>query len=67
LRLGGFRVADVAGAFATTDTTLVDGRPVNVTRICAWTWMCAPAPLGPDIHANRAGYAVIARAFRERL
>ena len=25
--------------------------------------MCAPAPLGPDIHANTAGYGVIAKAF----
>jgi len=34
-----------------------------VARICQWTWMCAPAPLGPDIHANTAGYGVIAKAF----
>jgi hypothetical protein len=35
----------------------------NVTRMCQWTWMCAPPPLGPDIHANKQGYAVIARTF----
>ncbi|OLB81999.1 MAG: hypothetical protein AUI14_01415 [Actinobacteria bacterium 13_2_20CM_2_71_6] len=59
-----FRVADVAGAFATDDmTTLVNGVPLDVVRICQLTWMCAPKPLGPDIHANQAGYGVIAKAF----
>jgi lysophospholipase L1-like esterase len=72
-RLGGIAVADVAGAFATNDTTtmvalpgVVGKVPLNVARICQWTWMCAPAPLGPDIHANRDGYAVIAGAFLAR-
>jgi hypothetical protein len=63
-RLAHFRVADVAGAFSTDDmTTIVNGLPLDVVRICQWTWMCAPAPLGPDIHANTAGYGVIAHAF----
>ena len=67
-RLGRFRVADVAGAFSTDDmSTLVNGVPLDVARICQWTWMCAPAPLGPDIHANTAGYGVIAQAFRNVL
>jgi hypothetical protein len=29
--------------------------------------MCAPAPLGPDIHANQAGYEVIAQTFQAAL
>lgn len=63
-RAAGFRIADVAGAFSTTDmSTLTGGVPLDVARICSWTWMCAPAPLGPDIHANQQGYGVIARAF----
>ena len=37
--------------------------PLNVARICQWTWMCAPAPVGPNIHANDAGYQVMAKAF----
>ena len=37
--------------------------PLDVVRICQWTWMCAPAPRGPNIHPNQAGYAVIATAF----
>jgi lysophospholipase L1-like esterase len=63
----GVPVADVESAFQTTVTTPVGGVPLDVIRICAWTWMCAPAPLGPDIHANAAGYHVIAVAFEAKL
>lgn len=59
----GSPVADVEGAFQVTDTTLVDGTPLDVLRECQWTWICAPPPLGPDIHANSDGYGVIAQAF----
>jgi hypothetical protein len=62
-------MADVAAAFATTDTspTTLAGHgavPTNVARICQLTWMCAPKPVGPNIHANASGYQVIAGAFR---
>ena len=64
-RAGDVRVADIGGAFATTDLTTVaplpgggEG-PLAVARICAWTWMCSRQ----DIHATSAGYAVIAEAF----
>ena len=60
-------VADVETAFAALDTTPVNGIPLDVARICAWTWMCAPAPVGPNIHANAAGYAVMAAAFEAKL
>jgi hypothetical protein len=33
-----------------------------VALICEWTWECAPAPRGPNQHANPAGYRVIANA-----
>lgn len=65
----GVRVADVFGAFHTTDfaqqVTLPGfGRlPRNVAAICQWTWECAAPPRGPDQHANEAGYRVIADAF----
>jgi GDSL-like Lipase/Acylhydrolase family len=59
--------ADVMSAFAVTDFTLVDGTPVDVLRECEWTWICTPPPLGPDIHANNAGYGVIAQAFEDVL
>jgi lysophospholipase L1-like esterase len=65
----GMPVADVQTAFSTTDFTDtaqlpgIGTVPLNVARICEWTWMCAPAPLGPNIHANAAGYEVIAAAF----
>jgi lysophospholipase L1-like esterase len=57
-------VADVETAFSTTDFTLQpDGVPLNVERICEWTWMCS---IG-NIHANDDGYGVIARAFEQVL
>lgn len=70
--LVGARVADVAGAFSTDDfTTMVPLAagvtvPLDVARICQWTWMCTVPP-GPDIHANQAGYAVLAQAFEDQL
>jgi len=65
--LFGIPVADVFGAFSTSDSTLVGGTPRNVLQVCAWTWMCAGPPHGPDIHANNEGYGVIARAFLPHL
>jgi lysophospholipase L1-like esterase len=59
------RVADVEGAFATTDlatTTALAGVgevPLAVARICTLTWMCSRQ----DIHPTSADYAVIAQAF----
>jgi lysophospholipase L1-like esterase len=63
----GDAVADVEDAFQVSDTTLVDGTPLNVLRECQWTWICTPPPLGPDIHANSDGYGVIAEAFEQQL
>jgi lysophospholipase L1-like esterase len=68
----GVPVADVSGAFKTadfTDTASLDGLtvPVNVANICDWTYMCAPAPVGPNIHANTTGYEVMARSFESVL
>jgi lysophospholipase L1-like esterase len=69
-RTGKFRVARVDEAFKSYDTahtTTLAGRPgqvpVAVAEVCRLTWMCAPAPVGPNIHANQAGYAVIAAEF----
>ncbi len=66
----GARVADVFGAFRSTDfgPALTKGlrsgvTPPNVATLCALTWMCAPPPRGPNEHANNAGYLVIANAF----
>ena len=36
--------------------------PVSVAMICEMTWMCAPAPQGPNIHPNHAGCAAYASA-----
>ncbi len=59
--------ADVETAFQVTDTTLVNGTPLDVLRECQWTWICFPPPLGPDVHANTAGYGEIAQAFLDAL
>jgi hypothetical protein len=65
----GVRVANVFGAFQTSDfgnRAAVPGVgtvPRNVALICQWTWECAGPPRGPNQHANQAGYGVIARAF----
>ncbi len=59
----GIPVADVATAFDSLNDTPNPVVPVNVQNICALTWMCAPPPVGPNIHANAIGYGVIAQAF----
>ena len=70
---GGATVADIETEFSSNDfATQVDLGggfivPLNVARICMWTWVCAPAPLGPNNHANATGYGVMARAFADAL
>ena len=65
----GIPVADVASAFDSTKfTPLVPLTPtlqvpLNVARVCQWTWMCVAPPVGPDIHANKAGYERIEDTF----
>ncbi len=68
----GMPVADVATAFESDDFVNMvptsfpepnDMLPVSVANICSFTYQCDPAPVGPDIHANVAGYSVIADAF----
>jgi lysophospholipase L1-like esterase len=65
-----FLTADVAGAFHTYDTTQTatykgQQTPLDVARLCSWTWNCTPPPRGPNIHANKTGYQVIAHAFAD--
>ncbi|MDX6326467.1 MAG: hypothetical protein QOK15_2821, partial [Nocardioidaceae bacterium] len=59
----GATIADLASAFESTDTTLVNGVPTNVSMICRLTWMCT----NNDDHPNDAGYAVIAAAVAAKL
>ncbi|MFI0353165.1 SGNH/GDSL hydrolase family protein [Actinomadura sp. 9N407] len=62
---GGFRVADVNGAFAGHDLTTkvtvppYGTVPLAVARICTWTSQCSDN----DGHATPAGYRQIAGAF----
>ena len=70
----GLPMADVADAFSSDDfATMVASSqpppnnplPLNVNNICELTYMCDPAPRGPDIHANPAGYSLIADTFAD--
>jgi hypothetical protein len=65
----GFSVADVAGAFAPVNIASMPALdlPVDLAVICTYTWMCAPAPVGPNIHATALGYSVIAQAFSQKI
>jgi lysophospholipase L1-like esterase len=62
-RQHGVRMADVAGRFASSDSSTASyaGRtvPRNVAEICTMTSMCTRA----DIHPNDLGYAAIAQAY----
>lgn len=62
-------VANVAAAFQTNNFATIPffGIPVNVAIICAATWMCAPPPVGPNIHANDLGYWIIAGTFAKTI
>jgi lysophospholipase L1-like esterase len=66
----GARVADVFGAFDTSNfgdqvtVPQIGTVPRNVALICQSTWACAVPPRGPNQHANRAGYQVIAQTFQ---
>ena len=67
--LYGWRVADVATAFHTLD--FINRRPAppygllpqNVAYICNYTFMCSQQ----NIHANAAGYQLIAGAFAKHI
>ena len=63
----GFRVAPVAAAFQTNNFSVPPGSPVpvNVGRICQFTWMCTSTP--PNIHPNKSGYLLIATTFAATL
>ena len=72
----GIPMADVYGAFASDDfTTIVssplpapnDQLPLSVANICMFTYQCDAPPVGPDIHANTAGYALIAATMEAAL
>jgi len=70
--LFGDRVADIAGTFQNDAFSpmvpIAPGvtAPLNVALICKWTWMCDPK-FGPNIHANDAGYRVMADAFEAKI
>jgi lysophospholipase L1-like esterase len=65
------RVDESFGTYApfsqTVDSADLGMVPIAVFNICKYTWMCTPAPAGPNIHANKTGYALMAAAFFEQL
>ena len=72
----GIPLADVADAFQSEEFTIIvptslpspnDQLPLSVANICAFTYQCDPDPVGPDIHANTAGYSLIADTFEALL
>ena len=69
----GIPVADVAAAFRSDEFVMMvpsalpapnDMLPLNVANICEFTYMCDAEP---DIHANRAGYSLIADTIEATL
>jgi lysophospholipase L1-like esterase len=61
----GSPVADVEAAFSMTDFTIEpDGLPLNVERVCQWTWQCTSFA---NVHPNKEGYGVIAQTFQSVL
>jgi hypothetical protein len=69
----GIPVADVAEAFQSDEFAMLvpwplpapnDMVPLNVATICNLTFMCDLDPVGPDIHANDAGYSLIADTIK---
>lgn len=65
----GAPTAGVFGAFQTSDLTHMVTTPefgtipLDVAKLCSYTWQCAAPPVGPNEHANILGYGVIANAF----
>jgi hypothetical protein len=68
------RVARIDEAFGTyipfsqtVDHPTFGTIPKAVFNVSDYTWFCAPVPVGPNIHANKTGYGVIADAFLAQL
>jgi hypothetical protein len=57
------RVDETFGTYTPLSQLDANGVPVAVANVCRLTWFCAPPPAGPNIHANEAGYGVMARAL----
>jgi lysophospholipase L1-like esterase len=50
--------------------SLTAAAPLNqadLSPLCSLTWMCAPAPMGPNLHPTAAGYRLIAGSIASAL
>lgn len=66
----GIPMVDIASVFSGQDSRAVADPATLVAmaeHTCELTWMCAAAPLGPNIHPNDQGYAAIASAVEAKL
>ena len=55
-------MADTGAAFG-----LGQAPAVEADEVCRLTWVCSPPPVGPDLHADDAGYRVMARSVEQAL
>jgi lysophospholipase L1-like esterase len=66
-RIRSARIDEAFGTYAPFDQTVQSADlgtvPVAVFNICTYTWFCAPPPAGPNVHANKTGYKLMADAF----
>jgi lysophospholipase L1-like esterase len=62
-RIGVARIDVAFETYTPLSQLTPSGVPVAVAGICNATWMCAAAPVGPNIHADQDGYRLMADAF----
>jgi hypothetical protein len=61
------RVDEAFGTYLPFSQVNASGVPVAVANVCAYTWFCTAPPVGPNIHANKTGYGVMAQAMWKAL
>jgi lysophospholipase L1-like esterase len=57
------RIDQAFGSYLPFSQVNAAGVPVAVANVCAYTWFCTAPPVGPNIHANKTGYGIMAKAM----